>query len=159
MKKLFVLICFIFLCGCTDITYSRSNERANIYIVNMDEINKKIEQEDTFMFMLGREDCSSCLWVQEEVLYDYLLNHGFDFYKVELTNDETHPESIKAIEFIAKNPNPEEFLFDQYLPTDVLTPSFYFIENGKVEDIYIGSGLTVEIFDGLIQKYRLDEVK
>lgn len=125
----------------------------------MDEIEEKIVRKDTFMFMLGREDCSSCLWVQEKVLYDYLLDHGFDFYKVEIPSDETHPESIKAIEFIVKNPNPEEFLFDQYLPTDVLTPSFYFVENGNVEDIYIGSGLTVEIFDRFIQKYRLDELK
>lgn len=155
MRKL-LMICLLFICGCQ---YERSTECASLYDMKMDEINEKIENKDTFMFMMARDNCSSCEYIQENVLYDYLLNHGFDFYRVELPNDITHPEALKAIEFVAKNPNPEEFLFDQYLPTDVLTPGFYFVKDGIVDDIYIGSGLTVEIFDEYIQKYQLDEVK
>lgn len=125
MRRIVVTVCLLLLCGCVGSFYERSSDRASIYVVNMDEINEKIENDETFMFMMGREDCSSCWWI-------------YNFYKVELPNDETHIEAKKAMEFVEKNPNPEEFLFDQYLPTDVLTPSFYFIKDGNVEDIYIG---------------------
>ena len=49
--------------------------------------------------------------------------------------------------------------YEGLLPEDVLTPAFYFIENGEVKDIYVGGDMTTKIFDGYIQKYRLDEVK
>ena len=42
--------------------------------------------------------------------------------------------------------------------TSAYTPSFYFIEDGEVKDIYIGE-MDEKTLDGFVKQYRLDEVK
>ena len=51
MKK-YLLLCLLLLSGCSNqFHYRRSTDHASILRINMDEVNEKIENRDTFMFM------------------------------------------------------------------------------------------------------------
>ena len=156
MKK-FILSCMMaVLVGCSP-SYPRDTGVARLNRLSMDEVNAKIENDETFMFVFTQETCSSCLFFKENVLAYYMQDHGFDFNEVvlEMNSDDFQ----KAADFVAEHPNPEQFLTSDLLPTDVLTPSFYFIEDGEVMDIYIGGDLSEDEFDQLIQKYQLDRIE
>lgn len=156
MKK-FILSCMMaVLVGCSP-SYPRDTGVARLNRLSMDEVNEKIENDETFMFVFTQETCSSCLFFKENVLAYYMQDHGFDFNEVvlEMNSDDFQ----KAADFVAEHPNPEQFLTSDLLPTDVLTPSFYFIEDGEVMDIYIGGDLSEDEFDQLIQKYQLDRIE
>ncbi len=156
MKK-FILSCMMaVLVGCSP-SYPRDTGVARLNRLSMDEVNEKIENDETFMFVFTQETCSSCLFFKENVLAYYMQDHGFDFNEVvlEMNSDDFQ----KAADFVAEHPNPEQFLTSDLLPTDVLTPSFYFIEDGEVMDIYIGGDLPEDEFDQLIQKYQLDRIE
>lgn len=156
MKKILMMcLSFWLLCGCAP-SYERDESMARLNKVNMDEVVEKIENDETFMFVFTRVDCSSCLRFKEEVLAGYIVNHGFDFNEVVLEKDSD--DYFKAVAFVAKHPNPEEFLTDEtMLPSDVFTPTFYFVEKGEVKEIYIGGDLSEKEFDELIQRFQLDK--
>lgn len=162
MKKLFVALSLgLVLMGCTkepvpEVNYERSTEMAILNKPEFTEIQKKIENKETFMFVLTMETCSNCQAFKEGVLSKYIKDHGFDFNEVELTDD-----NIQAVEqFVKENPTPDEYLVGtDFAPTDVLTPGFYFVENGEVKDIFVGGHMTYEEFDRYIVKYQLDKVK
>lgn len=143
--------------GCTPKTsYDRNTEMGTITTLTFDEAMKKIENKETFMFAFTMEECGGCLYFKENVLSKYIKNHGFEFNEVSIEKEE---DSKPIFDFVEKHPNPEKYLTDGHLPTDVLTPTLYFVENGEVKDIYVGAGITEDEFDQLIQKYQLDKVK
>ena len=136
----------LLMAGCSP-SYPRDTSTARLRQLSMDEVNEMIENDETFMFV----------FTQENVLSYYIQDHGFDFNEVVL--DMESDDFQKAADFVAEHPNPEQFLTSDLLPTDVLTPSFYFIEEGEVMEIYIGGDLSVDEFDQLIQKYQLDKIE
>lgn len=157
MKKILLsCITMLLMAGCSP-SYPRDTSTARLRQLSMDEVNGMIENDETFMFVFTQETCSSCLYFKEKVLFYYIQDHGFDFNEVVL--DMESDDFQKAADFVAEHPNPEQFLTSDLLPTDVLTPSFYFIEEGEVMEIYIGGDLSVDEFDQLIQKYQLDKIE
>lgn len=160
MKKILLSLglCFM-LVGCTNqVNYERSTEMATVINTNMNEVNKKIENKDTFVFMLTFDFCETCKYVTEEVLADYVKDHGFELAKVELSRSMSEDELIPVYDFIKKHPNPPEFLSEGQTETEPLAPSFYFIVDGEVKEIYINR-IEENEFDEFIQKYQLDAVK
>lgn len=159
MKKLLLgLFVGLMLFGCSTEkpTYERSEDMGQLNVITMDDVHEKMENKETFMFMFTQETCSNCIAFKQDVLSSYIKNHGFEYNEIILTLDmDTDP----IYEFVKEHPNPEEMLPEGFSIYDVLTPTFYFIEDGEVKDIYIGGDMNKKMFDEYIQKYRLDEVK
>lgn len=159
MKKILLSLFFcLLLVGCQDtVSYERSTEMGTLSIMTIEDVHERMENKETFMFVFTQEDCSICLAFKEEVLSNYIKDHGFEFNEVVLSYD----MDIEPIyEFVEQHPNPEEELPEgDYSIYDVLTPTFYFVEDGEVKDIRIGGNMNEKSFDELIQKYQLDKVK
>ncbi len=159
MKKLLLsLFVGLFLMGCQSAPdYERNEEMGSLNEITIEEVHERMDNKETFMFMFTQETCSNCQAFKEDVLSSYIKNHGFEYNEIVLSHD-MDTEPIYA--FVEEHPNPEDMLPEgDYSIYDVLTPTFYFVENGEVKDIYVGGDMTTKIFDGYIQKYRLDEVK
>lgn len=149
MKKvLFVFsLCFM-LIGC-------QKPLGTINHTNMNEVLQRMENEETFMFMLGFDFCSTCQWFKEEVLPEYLKDHKLEFNLVEISPTMSDEELEPVFQFIIDHPNPPQFLGEGQTETEPLAPSFYFIVNGKVEEIFIGPDMDESKFNEFIQKYQL----
>ena len=161
MRKIILVIslCFM-LIGCnTKVDYERSNEMGIIKYTSMVDVLERMDNKETFMFMLGFDFCSTCAWFKEEVLSDYIRNHGFEFNLVEISKSMSQEELDPVFQFILDHPNPPQFLKEGQTETEPLAPSFYFIVNGKVEEIFIGPEMDEKKFDQFIQKYQLDKTQ
>lgn len=159
MKKIFIGLCMILcLSGCTKTpSYERSQEMGTIHTVQLEDMLERMENKETFMFVFTMVNCENCQYFKENVLSDYLKTHGFEFNEVILD----YAEDRQAIfDFVKEHPNPEEYLpSGDYKVDDVLTPTFYFVKDGEVDEILIGGNITEKQFDECIQKYQLDKVK
>lgn len=149
MKKLLLIIsmCFM-LVGC-------QKPLGNINQINMNEVLQKMENKETFMFMLGFDFCSTCQWFKEEVLPGYLKDHELEFNLVELSYEMSDEELNPVFQFILDHPNPPEYLLEGQTETEPLAPSFYFIVDGEVEEIFIGPEMDESKLDQFVQKYQL----
>ena len=158
MKKLLLGLCMcLTLVGCgSKPEYNRSEEMGMIKSVQLEDMLERMENKETFMFVFTMENCSNCKAFKENVLADYIKDHGFEFNEVIL--DQIEKGKQQAIyDFVEAHPNPKELLPEGYTELDVLTPTFYFVKDGEVEDILIGGNITEKEFDGYIQKYQLDK--
>ena len=92
---------------------------------------------------------------------DYIKDHGFELNRVNFTNDTWKTLKSEVEKFILANPYPDVIkkLVDGYEEGMLLTPSLYFVENGEVKDMLVGSEITEIELDEMIVKYKLDEVK
>ena len=158
MKKFILGLCMsLALFGCSSQpSYDRSTDMGTIHTLSLDEVLERMENEETFMFAFTMESCHNCEDFKENILSDYIRDHGFEFNEVVLDN-EKDPQSV--YDFVAEHPNPADQILEGYSETDVLTPTFYFVKDGEVEDIFVGANLTEKQFDEYIQKYQLDKVE
>ncbi|MGN1344927.1 MAG: hypothetical protein ACI4U3_10110 [Traorella sp.] len=158
MKKIFIglwMCCMLLGCG-NKVDYERSTEMGTISQITMDDVAQKMENNETFMFVFTQETCENCIGFKENVLSDYIKEHGFEFNEVVLSLD---MDSAPVFDFVKEHPNPKDQLEEGFTEYDVLTPTFYFIEDGEVKDIFIGGKMDKKTFDSYIIKYHLDEVK
>lgn len=166
MKKwLFTLCAVLMLSGCAapkeepTNTYERSTEMGNLNKLAFADVQKKMENKETFMFVFTYDQCSVCISFKKDVLSTYIKDHGFDFNEVELQNEKDG--GTAAQKFVDEHPHPEEFLqgsgFEDE-PNALLTPTFYFVVEGELKEEYMG-GPSEKEFDDLIVKYQLDKVK
>lgn len=161
MKKLLLIfsMCFV-LFGCdSKPKYERSSEMGTMKNTDIIEILEKMENDETFMFMLAFDFCPTCQWFKEDILPGYIKNHGFEFNLVEISPEMSDVKLEPVFQFIKDHPNPPEFLKEGQTETEPLAPSFYFIVEGEVEEIFIGPEMDEKKFDSFIQKYQLDKVK
>lgn len=161
MKKiLLVLSMCLMLFACeSKVDYERSSEMGTINQTNMLDVLDRMENNESFMFMLGFDFCTNCQYFKEEVLSSYIVDHGFEFNLVEISPEMSDEELEPVFQFILDHPNPPEYLQAGQTETEPLAPSFYFIVDGEVEEIYIGADMDENKLDTFIQKYQLDKVK
>lgn len=151
----FILVFSLFsvlLCGCS---YERSTQAGRILSVTMEEVQEKIDHKDTFILEYSQSFCKYCQEFKEEVLLEYLTDHELIVYNVVI--DELDDRSLVDA-FVEKHPTPDKFLTSDQFPTDILTPSFYFIEKGEVKEIWAGK-LSIDELESYVTKYRLDAKK
>ena len=163
MKKIVLCLslCFM-LFGCASGPgYERSEEMATINNTTWDKIEEKIENDETFMVLCTREECSSCEYFIENVLSNYLQNHGFELNRVHFLNSMSDEERLPIVNFVKEHPYSQKVIdtVDDYVEGNLLTPTIYFIEDGEVKDMLVGGNITEKELDEMIVKYRLDEVK
>ena len=161
MKKLLLILsmCFMLFACESKQEYERSSEMGTIHHTKMVDILDRMENDETFMFMLGFDFCETCKWFKEDVLPGYIQNHGFEFNLVEISPEMSDEELDPVFQFIMDHPNPPEFLKEGQTETEPLAPSFYFIVDGEVEEIFIGPEMDEKKLDAFVQKYHLDKVK
>ena len=156
MKKLFLIfsLCMM-LVGCqNNPNYERSTEMGTINHTNITDVLDRMENKETFMFMLAFDFCPTCQWFKEDVIPNYIQNHGFEFNFVEISHSMSEDELNPVFQFIMDHPNPPEFLKEGQTETEPLAPSFYFIVDGEVEEIFIGPEMDEKKLDEFIQKYQ-----
>lgn len=158
MKKLILgclSACMLMLAGCSSANYERSTDAGKLIEITFEEAMTKMENDETYVFALTQTSCSHCIKFKEEVLLDYIEEHELLFYDVLLD----HEESIDPIyEFVKEHPNPSKYLTSDMDPESVYTPTFYFVKDGKVEDIYIGE-MSSEDLEDYVVKYQLDKAE
>ncbi len=156
LKKIFALCLCLSLVGCGKVNYERSTEPGVIKEITMEDVQNKIDNQETFMFVFTQTSCHNCQAFKENILSKYITNHGFEFNEVVLSFD---MDTAPVFDWVKKHPNPIDQLEEGLLPEDVLTPAFYFIENGELKDIIIGANMTKKVLEEMVVKYQLDEVK
>lgn len=169
MKKIcliLTMICMLF--GCGGPGYERNNEMATVNTPNWNEVMNRIDNDETFMFMVTFEGCSSCEYFIEKTLSKYISNHGFELNIVNFTSDDWSALSNQVTAFIRENPYTEEELkrakYYDYTEEDreygaLLTPTLFFVHEGEIKDKLFGGNISGIDLDSMIMKYRLDEVK
>lgn len=163
MKRILMSLslCFM-LFGCASTpSYERNTGMATLNNTEWETIMDRIEKDETFMFMVTYDECSSCEYFIENVLSDYIRNHGFELNRVNFSNDSWERLKSDVEKFILANPYTNEIknLVDDYEDGMLLTPTLYFVENGEVKDMLVGSEIKESELDAMIVKYKLDEVK
>lgn len=163
MKKILMCLslCFM-LFGCSSgVDYIRSGEMATINNTSWEEVMKRKENNETFMFMVTYDECSSCEFFIDNVLSEYLVNHGFELNRINFSDTLWGELKDEVRSFILKNPYSKDIRdkVEGYEDGMLLTPTLYFIENGEVKDMLVGGDIKKTDLDSMIVKYRLDEVK
>ena len=86
MKKIFLgfMAAFMmFVSGCgNSANYERNTEQGRIERVQFADMQEKMANGDSFVMAFSQENCSHCIAFREEVLPEYIVDHGFTFYEV-----------------------------------------------------------------------------
>ena len=163
MKRIGICLSLcLMLFGCVlEESYERNTEMATINQTTWNVIEEKIENDETFMVMCTREDCSSCEYFIENVLGEYLKTHGFELNIVTFMNSMSAEERKPISNFVKEHPYSKDITdtIDDYEEGMLLTPTIYFIENGEVKDMLVGGNVSEKELDSMIVKYQLDQVK
>ena len=163
MKRILMSLslCFmLFACG-NGASYERNTSTAILNNIDWQTAMNRVENDETFMFMVTYDGCSSCEYFIENVLSDYISDNGFELNRVNFSNDSWEDLRKEVEKFILANPYTTEIknLVDDYEDGMLLTPTLYFVENGEVKDMLVGSEIKESELDSMIVKYKLDEVK
>lgn len=115
MKKIFILfVLLLIVSSCNEITISKiKEENKNITILSDSKLKKKIDDEETFILLLTKNDCSSCKSLKEK-LDNVLRDYNLEGYEINVDNIDT-----KENEYLKNIVNVVSY------------PSLVFIEKGK----------------------------
>jgi thioredoxin-related protein len=146
MKKIFLLMLCIFLCGCSG--YQRDDRPGSIEVISVAEMEEKMAQKETFVILYTQSWCSHCEELKD-MLDIYLPAHHVTVYGVIIDKDPVDDKkgNLKKIQTL--------------FPTMDNTPALYYVVDGQIENqLETGDdGITKEKFDAWVQRYRIDEVK
>ena len=159
MKKLFLTIvaAMLLLTGCAS-NVERDDSPGKMANITYDEIQEKIKNKESFVYMLVQTGCPACM-ATEESLVEYLKDHNVTMYMFNLSeafrakNDE---DDMELLEQQRKD------YFDWYMKTadedSVYTPTFFVFKDGKLSDFKIG-GLNEEGLEQFVVDNELDVLK
>lgn len=145
MKKILcilICLCTLTLTGCS--SYERDENPGEVRTITVDELQKMIDQEESFAVVFTQPSCEYC----EEMhimLDNYILDHNILLYEVVL-GDAPEQDRAAMLKQIRKT----------FVGLDN-TPTLYYVKDGKVDEE------TLEVkkdnFDSFVQNHRLDEKK
>ncbi len=146
MKKIFiVLLMTLMLFGCSN-DYERDFSEGFMQEIMIDELETKMNNNDTFVFLVKQYGCKGCIEFKNEMEL-YLPNHHVEIYYVDLSNED-NGERSDVLDTIRK-----------YFPSMDYTPALYYVENGKeVDELESGEeGLTKEKMEAWVVRYQIDK--
>lgn len=157
MKKLLFLIIgialVVLIAGCSSDSNDDSNETADsgdsVEYVTPGEVLTKIENEETFAFVLGDATCSACNHFKENALTEMKEKDGIVLPFIELYQIDEKEGQFEDLMTLIQN-----HLEDQF----EATPTTYFMINGELEDVIIGV-MPYEDLKETYQFYVLDNVE
>ena len=136
LKGILLTFSLVLLVGCS--TKISSASPGEIVLVNLDQIDEKIENKDSFIVYYAQSDCGYCQNF-DEILSEYVPEHPIKIFKV-LLNQE---ENATPADNLARVRN--------YFPTFHITPSVYYVENGTFKSDLNPEG--VQITDEMPEKW------
>lgn len=149
--KLKKLLLWSFCVGCIavngcSVDPKEDTMRGEIRDITMEELQKKISSEETFVLVVTRDDCQYC-----DEFYDlmdtYLIDHPIKIFDLSI-DGETEEEKETRIETI-----------EEFFPSFVGTPNIFYVKEGKVKSQLnnIDNDLTEDLLDQWVNKYELDK--
>lgn len=144
MKKLFLVLAsfLVVLSGC-DNSYDRSSDAGEIVEISYKEYEEMKKDDGPYMVLISQTNCSHCIDYKENVLNEYMPEHGFTIYELNLTNEEDPQGVYDAL---------KEELGDAFKGT----PSTIMIEKKEVAE-FISGTLTEDELEDLVVEYQLDK--
>ena len=115
LKGILFTFSLVLLVGCS--TSVSSASPGEIILVNLDQIDEKVKNQDSFIVYYAQSDCGYCHDF-DEILSEYIPEHPVKIFKVLLDQE--------------KNATPADNLarVRNYFPTFHVTPSVYYVEKG-----------------------------
>lgn len=144
MKKICVaILCCIFLVACSS-SYERDTSQGEIIKISLAQLQEKMDNNEDFTVVFTQEYCMYC---QEflQIYEEYRVDHHVVLYDVCLTDESGTPDENLAI-------------IRQYFPSFSVTPSVYYVKNGKQESS-LTDGITEmneEVLENWVVEYQLD---
>lgn len=136
------------LSSCTNNeTYERDTSPGEVVTITLDDVDKKIADKETFLIVLSQSTCEHCI-LMSNMIYEYKQDHRFTLFNVTLDAEVGNENTIKKRIHIN-------------FPNFEITPSLYYVENGKLKDElqHPNSEITEKSFDTFIMKHKIDEME
>lgn len=115
LKGILFTFSLVLLVGCsTSVSFASPGE---IVLVNLDQIDEKVKNQDSFIVYYAQSDCGYCHDF-DEILSEYIPEHPVKIFKVLLDQE----ENATPADNLARVRN--------YFPTFHVTPSVYYVEKG-----------------------------
>lgn len=135
MKKMFLLMMGLMLAavvaGCTsDKGEDSAKDKSPVTYVTPQSVTEKIENKETFAFILGDETCSACNQYKAEALSKMVKKDDIKLGFVELNGIEQKEEEMNSIVSLI-----ETHLDNQFSAT----PTTYFIVDGVLKEVTVGA--------------------
>lgn len=115
LKGILFTFSLVLLVGCS--TSVSSASPGKIILVNLDQIDEKVKNQDSFIVYYAQSDCGYCHDF-DEILSEYIPEHPVKIFKVLLDQE----ENATPADNLARVRN--------YFPTFHVTPSVYYVEKG-----------------------------
>lgn len=115
LKGILFTFSLVLLVGCS--TSVSSASPGEIVLVNLDQIDEKVKNQDSFIVYYVQSDCGYCHDF-DEILSEYIPEHPVKIFKVLLDQE----ENATPADNLARVRN--------YFPTFHVTPSVYYVEKG-----------------------------
>lgn len=94
------------------------------------EVVDKIENKETFAFIIGNAKCSACNFYKENALTQFVAEHDIKIDFVETYGIDENSENLEDFNSLI-----EKHLKGQF----EATPTTYFIVDGKLENVIVGA--------------------
>ena len=114
-KGIILILSLILLVGCS--ANSSPASPSEIQTINLDQVDEKIANQDSFIVYYAQSDCGYSHDF-DEILSEFVPNHPITIYKVLLDQE----ENATPADNLARVRN--------YFPTFHVTPSVYYVEKG-----------------------------
>lgn len=116
MKRLFFMICSVLLlCGCG----KKEITPAQVLTIGKDDFAYKVEQQDSFIFLVTRTQCEYC-----QQLLD-MIDFTKEDYDVKIYHLEMRDDTIEHY-------NEDLAFLKEYVERPDQTPHYYYFEDGEV---------------------------
>lgn len=122
---LFVMI--VLLTGCVATVENEIAEEDYLNLITLEEVVAKVDNGETFNFVLGNDSCPACVYYKEELIkFHKEEDYKFDYMEY---NSNTNKELL--YELITEKFGEES--------EQLATPTTFFIVNGELKDKVVGA--------------------
>ena len=129
----YILIAVLLLSGCSAIIEEEIKDEDYLNLVTLEEIVAKVDNGETFNFILGNDSCPACTYYKEQ-LVEF---HKTEDYKFDYMTHNADTDMDLLFELMT------EKLEDT--TEGLATPTTFFIVNGKLDNKVVGAIETDEI--------------
>lgn len=139
MKKLVKLL----LAMCTVLALvacSNTGDGFQEIDITATELKEKIDNDESFVFIVERDNCNFCEAIQEYIEETKAEHPGVTLYKLDATDFELMKETEDSDTLISTSEDGNTLL--DIAPYFLYTPTIYVVENGEVVDSGIGFSTT-----------------
>lgn len=128
--------------------------------ITVQEIKEKMDQQESFLFVVIRENCPYCEKLEEYIEKSKGEHPEIVLYQLDATDFELYKENDDDTQLHAKAQDGIEFL--DLAPFFLYTPTFYAVEDGVIKSSAVGfepDTLFINVWDRLDRTVDFDEAE